>query len=228
MTLACMCGRFAQINAERRALEVLGGAMGDVCLEPSYNVAPSQDAHVIIQQGEAQMAMMSWGLIPAWSKEKGRRPINARVETVTEKPSFRDAFKVRRCLVPVDGFYEWTEAEGGKQPWWIRRADGGPMVLAGLWDAWQDPAGKVLRTFTILTTGANPALRTLHHRMPLMLGVRRASAWLDGAASPQVLQAILDYTPSDELSIHAVDRQVNSPRYNAPECLDPVEADPGS
>ncbi len=221
-----MCGRFAQVNAERCILEALKGALDNVPFQPTYNLAPSQQARVIIRGQEGVRATpMTWGLIPAWAKEKGGRPpINARVESVAEKPTFREAFRFRRCLVPADGFYEWTQTEEGRRkPFWIRRADGGPMALAGLWERWQDPAGgETLHTFAILTTRANPAMGTLHHRMPLMLGVRRAQAWLDPATTPAILQAIIDFLPADDLAIYAVNRQVNSPKLNEPACLEVV------
>jgi putative SOS response-associated peptidase YedK len=189
---------------------------------------------------------MQWGLIPSWAKDPsiGSRMINARGETAAEKPSFRSAFKRRRCLVPASGFYEWkklneVKGKGGraaKQPFYIYRADEQPLVMAGLWESWNDPEiGKPLVTYSILTTDANAQLRELHDRMPVILEPEHFDAWLDpeqeDAAS---LQSLLKPAAAGVLAMHPVSTRVNSPKNDEASLLEPISAsdqndgDPGN
>jgi len=176
-----VCGRYRQSRAPGEVAEYFETVNPLPNRAPSWNIAPTQDALVVRRHpetGTRHLDTLRWGLVPPWSKDDrgGAKMINARAETVAEKPAFRDSFLKRRCLVPADGFYEWVvRPEGGKQAYAVGAADGGPMAFAGLWTGWRSPAGEILRTFTIVTTAANATLRPLHERMPVML---RREAWL--------------------------------------------------
>ncbi len=216
-------------------------------LKPRYNVAPSQDAPVVISfsasgEGAAaglapgdeaavivgadrRMVTMRWGLVPRWAKEEkiGDRMINARAETVAEKPSFKNALKSRRCLIPADGFYEWAAADGGgrKQPMRFTMADGAPFAMAGLWEAWQRPEGGVVFSFTIITTEANETLRPYHHRMPVILCPEDYEKWLDPAVTDAgLLLPLLRQYPAEKMRAYRVSTAVNSPKNNTPECIE--------
>ena len=224
-----MCGRFTQRFSWRdvHAFLRLDGTAAN--LRPRYNLAPSQSAAVVRSDGgERLLSMVRWGLIPGWAKDPaiGHRLINARAETAAAKPAFRAAFAKRRCLVPADGFYEWRREGEVRQPWLIARQDGGLMAFAALWERWRVPEGTVLRgslaerrpgelveTFTILTTEANHTMRTLHHRMPVMLAPETFECWLAGNDVP------LGPAPENVLMMHPVGRHVNSPRNDDPECV---------
>ncbi|MEO5350386.1 MAG: SOS response-associated peptidase [Magnetococcus sp. YQC-3] len=171
-----MCGRFAQVEAPHTVLAMAGGDISGVVVAPRFNIAPSQQVAVIRQdhpQNPPTLVMMRWGLVTSWSSGAcdGPRPINARVETVDTKATFSQSFRLRRCLVPVDGFFEWRR-QGNRQPHYIHRGDGGLLALAGLWDRWESPDGDELLSFTILTTDANPMLQPVHNRMPVIMGGR--------------------------------------------------------
>ncbi len=238
-TLSVMCGRFTlSVNPEAVALAFDLDAIPD--LAPRYNIAPTQTAAVVrLSLGDEArvLELMRWGLVPFWAKDPkiGNRMINARAETAASKPSFRTAFKSRRCLVPADGFYEWRreQADGPKQPYRICLKDGGPFAMAGLWESWRpkdesggddkDEAGgsaEELRTFTILTTIPNDLVSEIHDRMPVILGPSEYDAWLD----PEVeggddLDGLLDAFPADRMTIYPVSTLVNSPRNDVPECI---------
>lgn len=197
-------------------------------LPPRYNICPTQDVPVVRAGANAgrELVMMRWGLVPAWSKDAaiGSRMINARAETVAEKPSFRDPYKSRRCLIPADGFYEWRKSEGGaKQPYRMTLAGGAPLAMAGLWEHWEKaPDATALETCTIITTAANASVRPIHHRMPVILKAAAHDAWLDAATPPDALSALL--CPYDgALEAHAVSTRVNNPRHDDAACLEPPE-----
>jgi len=178
-----MCGRYASFlpaEALRALFETVNATPN---WEPTWNMAPTRNAPVVRLHPETRarhLDLLRWGLVPHWAKDPKavRQPINARAETVATAPMFRDALVRRRCLVPADVFYEWQAAEGGKQPFAIARADGRPMVFAGLWEGWRGADGTVMRSFTIVTTNANPTLRPLHERMPVILEPADWPAWL--------------------------------------------------
>ena len=215
-----MCGRFTQLFTWRE-LHDLYNLSNDPApeLNPSWNIAPTQTAGVLFQEEQGLVHQpMRWGLVPMWAKDPsiGSRAINARIETAAEKPFFRGAWKSRRCIVPASGFYEWREAgaragaKPARMPYYITRADGGPLAFAGLWERWKDG----MLSFAILTTEAGPALQGLHSRMPVMLEAGAIAPWLAGE-NPVC-------APCEEgtLQIAPVSPKVNSPRYNGPGCIE--------
>ena len=165
---------------------------------------------------------MRWGLIPSWSRD-GKAPlINARAETVADKPAFRSAFRKRRCLVPADGFYEWQALPGRKRPFLFRRPDGTPFALAGLWEAWHGPDGRPLETCALLTTEANAVVRPVHDRMPVLVSPADFDRWLAPDAAPANLVPMLRPAPDDALAAVAVGPYVNSARHEGPGCVEPL------
>jgi putative SOS response-associated peptidase YedK len=193
---------------------------------PRFNIAPSQPVLAILadEAGARRAEMLRWGLVPFWAKDAriGNRMINARAETVAEKPAFRTAFARRRCLLPVDGFYEWRKLPGGKVPMRIHRADGGLFGLAGVWEEWRPRGAPPVRSCAILTTGANPFIAPIHHRMPLIVRTEDRDRWLDEEAAPDDLRDLLAPYAGEDLDAYEVSTMVNSPANDVPECLDPV------
>ena len=183
------------------------------------------------ERGAAPLAQFQWGLIPSWAKDPkiGSRMINARAETLAEKPSYRTALTRRRCLIPADGFYEWREAdnpkEGGRTPMYFHRADDDALfAFAGLWDEWHAPDGSPLRSCTIITGTPNPLVAPIHDRMPIILRPENESAWLDPSLrDPDALTALLAPYPADVMDVYAVSRQVNSPAVDDRALLQPVD-----
>jgi putative SOS response-associated peptidase YedK len=229
-----MCGRYS-LTTVPEAMRALFGFENLPNLEPRYNVAPTQAAAVvrIAASGARELAMLRWGLIPSWSKDASiaSKLINARAETVAEKPSFRDAFQKRRCLIPADGFYEWRTEEGRKQPFRIGMKGGAPFAFAGLWERWTAPAastgiaaGEVVETFTILTTEANNKLRPIHARMPVILPPACFAAWLDAANDQETLKALLHPFPAEPMAFYRVSTAVNNVRNDDPSCTAPLKA----
>lgn len=220
-----MCGRFTQRLSwqELHALYELTGTPSN--LEPRYNVCPTQTiAAVIERDGARALAPMRWGLVPAWWK-KGLKELpatfNARAETVAEKPMFRDAFRRRRCLIPISGYFEWVTAPDGKQPFYVSRADGAPLSVAGLWDEWVDPESRQpLRSCTMIVTAANDFTRPVHDRMPAILEPDSFAPWLSGAAGPELLRP----AANDVLRLWPVSRRVNAARApgDDPTLIEPV------
>ncbi|HZW60058.1 MAG TPA: SOS response-associated peptidase [Woeseiaceae bacterium] len=178
-----MCGRFAFYSPTEAVARLFNVAV-TVPIEPRYNIAPTQYVAAVVH-GDAgrELVMLRWGLVPFWAKDPaiGNRMINARAETVAEKPAYRDAYRKRRCLVLADGFYEWQRHDGAKTPWYISRSDGEAFAFAGLWESWRDPASEQsLRSTTIVTRPANAFMEQLHHRMPVLVRPDAASRWLAG------------------------------------------------
>jgi putative SOS response-associated peptidase YedK len=210
-----MCGRFAQrTDPKRLAREFKLGEVPEI--EPRYNIAPTQDILGVIEAADGrEMKFFKWGLIPSWAKDTamGARLINARSETVEEKPAFREAFKKRRCIIPADGFYEWQKTEGRKQPFFFQMHDERPFGFAGLWERWQGSAGQLIESCTILTTEANEALRPVHDRMPVILHSDDYELWLDeDVRQRERLKDLLRPFPSSEMMSHPVSAAINSPR----------------
>ncbi len=221
-----MCGRFTLVTS----IEDIAAQFGviDISVEhqPRYNIAPTQEVLVLVKNGERRLDQFRWGLVPHWSKGPNTRysMINARAETVAEKPSYRTPFAKRRCLVLADGFYEWQKRGDKKVPMYIRLESGRPFGLAGLWDLWTPPeGGEPLKSCTIVTTTPNELLKPIHNRMPVILPDDAVETWLDieGADEDELL-SLLGPDPDAELEAYAVSRYVNSPANDSPKCIQPV------
>ena len=220
-----MCGRYT-ITTPVDALRRLFQFKNLPNLEPRWNVAPTQAAPVVRETPAGrELRMLRWGLIPAWAKDAsiGARCINARADTVTEKPAFRSAFRMRRCLVPADGFFEWRAENNANQPYRIVLHGGATVAFAGLWEQWKAPS-ETIESFTIVTTVANDALRPLHHRMPAILAPEDYAPWLGG--SPAEAQALLRPFPSAGFAFHPADPHVNSARNDDARCIAPFKPAP--
>lgn len=220
-----MCGRYTLASPSTKLFERFGLDGDAPELTPNYNVAPTQSvAAILSEDGERRLETLRWGLVPSWAKDLsiGNRMINARSETAHEKPSFRSAFKRRRCLIPADGFYEWKRDEiGGKQPFHIRMESGEPFAFAGLWESWDGGDGEV-RTCAILTTEANDMMGEIHHRMPVILPEELYEAWLGTEAEKQELISMMEPYSSDGMEAYPVSRFVNKPSNNDPHCIEPA------
>ena len=221
-----MCGRFTLTQDQDAFDERFSFTGPDLGWVPSYNIAPTQQVVAITSEGAQNRAqLMRWGLVPFWAKDPtiGNRMINARAETLGEKPSFRDAFKKRRCLVVGDGFYEWRRDGGRKRPMRITVARREPFAFAGLWESWGKGSGERLVTCTIITTSANDFMEPIYDRMPVILPREAEEAWLDpDSEDVGALSELLLPYPSDQMNAHEVSTLVNSPRNNSPECIAPV------
>lgn len=223
-----MCGRFtltvsADLLVQTFNLPLLPN------WEARYNIAPTQSVVTVLKpsaQEEKQFQMMKWGLVPSWSKDPkiGAKMINARSETVHEKPSFRTPFRRQRCLIPADGFYEWTEGEAGKQPIYIRKKDQSVFAFAGLWDHWEK-GDEVIDSCTIITSEPNELLKKYHHRMAVMLRPEDYDLWMDPDMNdPEPLLELLKPYPAEEMEAFAVNKTVNNARNDVPECIEPIES----
>jgi len=200
--------------------------------ENRYNIAPSQNIPAIRQiEGQRELSLLHWGLVPHWAKDRkiGYRMINARAETLTEKPSFRAPFHQRRCIIPASGFYEWQQGAKARQPYYLFRRDHAPLALAGLWERWEDPGkpGEVLESCTIITTAANALVAPLHQRMPAILEREAMDAWLDHRQHPADLLALLRPAAEGVLACYPVSAYVNKPGNEGEECLRPLDPTPG-
>jgi putative SOS response-associated peptidase YedK len=218
-----MCGRYTLSTPAGRLAEEFQLDDGAVDLTPSYNVAPTQEVAAVLEEdGKRRLEMLRWGLVPSWADdpEIGARMINARSETAPEKPSFRRAFRSKRCLIPADGFYEWKREPGGKQPYYFHMHDGRPFAFAGLWEHWEK--GGSLLSCAILTTRANSVLEGIHDRMPVILPPGSYDAWLDPDADKEQLIDLMSPYPGDDLETYQVSRFVNSPRNNDERCIEPA------
>ena len=214
-----MCGRFA-FYSPSEAAAALFGVLASVEVQPRFNIAPTQFIAAIRNGEDAgrELVMLRWGLVPFWAKDPsiGNRMINARVETVAEKPSYRAAFRHRRCIVLADGFFEWRREGDIKTPHFISLASGEPFALAGLWESWNDKeSGEALQTTTLITAAANDFMTPLHHRMPVILEANTAGEWLEG--STELLDDIAAITPP--LQAWPVDRRVNNARNEGEELI---------
>ncbi len=223
-----MCGRFTLTKPSNVIASVF--QVSDVPESlPRYNVSPSQTIATVRQSDKGRhLSALRWGLIPSWAKDStmGFKLINARSETVAEKPSFRQAFKHRRCLVVADGFYEWqrTEGKSKKQPYYFHLKENAPFAFAGLWEKWQSSEDETIETCTILTTVANELLEPIHDRMPVILQPNDWEVWLDqehNFAKPNILQSLLKPYSSQAMETFPVSNRVNSPKYDSPDCIQP-------
>lgn len=227
-----MCGRYASVTGVDPLVEIFGIDVPTFDSWPvRYNVAPTQQAPVVLRglEGERRLGTLRWGLIPSWAKEAsiGSRMINARSETVGAKPAFREAFRARRCLVPIDFFYEWRKDDpenpkSPKTPFLIRPVSGNPFAVAGLWERWHGGEGGPLHTFTILTTSPSRWMSQLHDRMPVVLAPQDWDAWLSPDAEPESLAGLFRPAPEDYFEAFEVSRAVNSPRNDVPQIAEPL------
>jgi putative SOS response-associated peptidase YedK len=222
-----MCGRFVGFTAAKTLQEQFPIDVIDVEVLPNYNIAPSQEILAIAQyKGKNHLVRFHWGLVPSWAKDVsiGNKLINARSETVATKPSFRNAFRRRRCLIPSNGFYEWKQTNDGKQPMFISLADENPFAFAGLWETWHDrEKGTPYRSCTIITRTASESMKAIHHRMPVILKQEGYNAWLDPKNQDvEGLQGIIQNQTHTEVKAVPVSKQVNSVRTNRPDNLTPV------
>lgn len=214
-----MCGRVT-VRASGEAfarelgfsLEADAGPPG-----PRFNLAPTQVIPVVLNVAPTRLQWVRWGLVPSWSKGLGskRALVNARAESLSDKPSFREALKARRCLVLVDGFYEWRREGSARVPFHVQRRGGRPMALAGLWDTWRAPSGAVVKSCAVITTPPNPLLAPLHDRMPRIFTPEEAQRWLVEGTSE-----LLGISPVDDLELRPVASRVNDVGFDGPECLD--------
>lgn len=224
-----MCGRYSLTTTRYDLARELGLPLDAVPEElvPRWNVAPSQGVPVLRQDAALRLDMMQWGLVPHWAKDPaiGNRMINARAETLDEKPAYRDAFRSRRCLLPADGFYEWAPApgRGPKTPHYIRLKGGGVFTFAGLWSRWRAPDGTPLLSCTIVTSEPNELVANVHDRMPAILPADRRAAWLaPDHDDPESLRPLLATLPADLLEMIPVSRHVNSTDHDDPACIEPA------
>ena len=220
-----MCGRFAQKSDPKRIAKQFGASEAPAA-EARYNVAPTQAVLCVREGGDGrEMTFFKWGLVPSWAKDPsiGARLINARSETVAEKPAFREAYRRRRCVIPADGFYEWVRQGGKKQPFFFRMKDEAPFGLAGLWDRWEGEEGRVINSCTILTTEANDLVRPVHDRMPVILHREDYDLWIGGdERKSDLLEELLRPYPASEMMSYPVSRAVNSPRSQGESLLERV------
>jgi putative SOS response-associated peptidase YedK len=235
-----MCGRFVSSSSPETIAEYFGAAFDGQPLGENFNVAPTNDVYGVVADadGERTIEAFHWGLIPSWAKERkiGAKMINARAETLAEKPAFKSVFRKHRCLIPMDGFYEWkagtpdgpqtAKGKPAKQPMYIYRTDGEPLAVAGLWAAWKDPAdedGQWLHSATVVTTSANKTMEPVHDRMPVILPRSAWDEWLDpNMHDLDRLVELLVPAADDILTMHAVSNDVNNVRNKGPELLQPV------
>lgn len=216
-----MCGRFTQVSSPRRYAELFG-TTAEFTLKARYNVAPSSDivACRLSPDGNKELVLLHWGLVPSWSKEQDKRysMINARAETVASKPAYRAPFRHHRCLIPADGFYEW-HTEDGKQPYYIHRKDNVPLAFAGLWDHWDDGEGNHIESCTIIVCGANSLMSPIHERMPVILKPDVFDSWMMNDDTDYLQSLLIPYEEND-LEIYPVSRAVNSPKNDRPDLVD--------
>jgi putative SOS response-associated peptidase YedK len=220
-----MCGRYtltADIDtiSQRFKLDTHG-----LKIEPRYNIAPSQEAPVIVVEDGKVLKMMKWGLIPFWAKDESiaSKTINARAETLHHKPSFKKSLTEKRCLVPADGFYEWKKEGRGKIPIRFVLKNRDVFAFAGLWDTWRNQIGELVFSFTIITTKANALVRPIHNRMPVILKKEYEELWLDPKVNDidKLLSLLIPYPP-EMMEAYRVSSLVNSPKEDSPECIKPV------
>jgi putative SOS response-associated peptidase YedK len=219
-----MCARFTQHHTAAQITERFKIARVAFSSAPRFNIAPTQNVGVIMEQSGRVLAGCRWGLIPSWARDAslGFKLFNARAETLAEKPAFRHAFARRRCLIPADGFYEWTAEGKLRQPWHIRLKGNRLFALAGLWDEWHEPGGSLLRTCTIITVPPNPLTASIHERMPAILRPEDEAGWLDSSVKDAVeLAGWLQPYPSEEMEAFRVSRRVNSAAIDEAGCLEP-------
>lgn len=235
-----MCGRFVSASPPDELAKYFGAGLPEGGLEPNFNVAPTNEVYVVrASEGNRQLDSLRWGLVPFWAKDLkiGSKMINARAETVAEKPAFRKAFERRRCLIPADGFYEWAKVEGqkAKQPYFIHRPDGEPIVFAGMWERWKprledgktvDEDADVIETCTILTCAPNQTMAEIHNRMPVLLAPPVWDDWLSDETEMDYIGSLLKPAPDDLLALVPVSTAVNNVRNKGEQLIQPLPDGP--
>jgi putative SOS response-associated peptidase YedK len=220
-----MCGRFTFAISPELLAEVFGVTNLED-LPRRYNIAPTQKVLTIRRNGTGNWgSFLQWGLIPSWAKDPsiGSRMINARSETVHEKPAFRTAIRYRRCIIPTQGFFEWMGEDGKKQPLYIRMKNDSIMALAGIWDHWKNQEGETLETCSILTTASNSLIQAIHDRQPVILHPEEYDLWLDREVTePEKLLSLFQPYPPDLMEMYKVSPLVNSVRNDSPACIEPI------
>lgn len=220
-----MCGRFVCKSDLRDFAKLVNASIGQCDYKPSFNISPRKPVAVVMEEGEKKLVTMRWGLIPSWAKDESisDKLINARSETIAEKPSFRAAFRERRCLICADGFYEWQETSKGKAPVFIYLTSGKPFFMAGLYEIWKSPSGEEVRSCTIITTAANEMMNPIHTRMPVIVDPEYYEKWLDPSFRDiEVLQSILKPYDPAQMTSHKVTTLVNSPKHNSQDLIAPI------
>jgi len=215
-----MCGRFARINTAKEINEIFNLDQIEIELGPSYNIAPTQDVAVIIENGSSVLTAMRWGLIPFWAKDTaiGSKLINARAETVDGKPSFKYSFQKRRCLIVANGFYEWQKLGSNKTPYYVHLKDKHLFCFAGIYDNWKSPDGEKITSCSIITTEASDNLKNIHPRMPVILSESSFSMWFNNNDINTLKQLLIPYQEHD-LDFYEVSTDVNSPANDYPELI---------
>jgi len=220
-----MCGRFVRISSIpviTKRFNVRKLILPEI--PPSYNIAPNQEAIIINNTEERQLMSCRWGFPPSWAKDISMGMINARAETVAEKPFFRYALKKHRCLIPADGFYEWGKKSGNKYPVYIKLKFGEPFGFAGFYNFWESPDGSMIPTYTIITTGSNELIMPIHQRMPVIIKKEEEDQWLDPALENKgILLPLLKPYPSEVMECYPVSPKMNSPLYDTPENIQPAK-----
>jgi putative SOS response-associated peptidase YedK len=213
-----MCGRYSFAVEDELIKERFGVTVRSAVWKARYNCSPTQDLAVISNADPLQLSLYRWGLIPSWAKDPaiGNRMINARAETITEKPSFRSSFRSRRCLVLSDGFYEWKRNGKDKIPHRILMNDESPFAMAGIWDRWTSEDGEIVNSFAILTTTPNELMAEIHDRMPVILPRQEEKTWLGNTSDDELLGLLKPYTAT-KMKAYEVSRLVNNPKVDGPE-----------
>jgi len=225
-----MCGRFAMFMPLADIVRQFG-VEDPPAIEPRYNIAPTQPVAAVRadEDGVRHLDLLRWGLVPHWAKDLsiGNRLINARAETVAEKPAFRQAFTRRRCLILASGFYEWGQTPGGKSPFFMSAPGGEGLAFAGLWERWRGDDDAVVESCVIITTAANQSLARIHQRMPVLLGDEAQTLWLEATTPKEKCLGLLGSTPDEKLEIRQVRRIVDNPRNEGAELIEAVAEDAG-
>jgi putative SOS response-associated peptidase YedK len=222
-----MCGRYGRFSRKQRVEEILGRSIeGGDELAPRYNVCPGLPDWIIRQprsSANLRFEQFLWGLLPWWTKDaaSARRPINARAESVAERPMFRDLLRERRCVVPIDGYYEWRTSSGGKTPFWFYLKSGEPLFLAGLWDRWHKGKPDEVASYILMTTAPNEVAAKVHDRMPVLLHARDVTRWLDPTITEtEAVKDLLQPYPAAEMASHPVSRRVSNPDSEGPALIE--------
>lgn len=223
-----MCARVTLRSDVSKVREEFGiGEARAPEFKPSYNISPGRDILAVVRNGENRLCLLRWGLVPSWARDPsiGNRLINARAETLAEKPAFKDAFVKRRCLIAVDGFYEWKKEGGRSIPFYVRMKEDRVFGLAGLYETWRAPDGRDISTCTVITTGANPLLSPIHDRMPVIIPSPKRDIWLDPRMKdPAALEEMLGPYDPASMEAYEVSAFVSSSAHDSPDCIRPVRA----